>query len=119
MNVAVIGSRTITDYEYIKYVLDKYREKYTISKIVSGGARGVDSLAAKYANENNIELIEFIPDWKKFGKKAGFIRNQIIIDNADIVIAFQENNSAGTSHSVNLAKESNKTVYVIEYKRKQ
>lgn len=48
----VIGSRTFTDYDLVKKELDNY----VISKIVSGGAKGADRLAEKYAHENNIPV---------------------------------------------------------------
>lgn len=106
--VAVIGSRDFTDYKMLCEVLDKY----DIREIVSGGARGADSLAARYAKERGIGLTEFIPDWS-VGKYAGHIRNQDIIDYCDIVIAFWDLESKGTKDSISKAKRANKPVIII------
>ena len=106
MKTAIIGSRNFTDYKLLK----EYCSKFDITEVISGGARGADSLAENYAKENNIKLTVFPADWKKFGKSAGFIRNKDIIDNADFVIAFWDGESKGTLNSINIAKSQNKKV---------
>lgn len=102
MNYAIIGSRTFIDYDKFKTECDKHLQN--ISKIISGGAKGADSLAARYAKDNNISLLEIIPEWNKYGNQAGFIRNKLIISACDIVIAFWDNQSKGTKHSIEFAK---------------
>lgn len=111
MKVAVIGSRGFNDYEKMKSVLNNI----TISEIISGGAIGADSLGAKYANENSISLCVFLPDWKKYGKGAGFIRNKLIVDNSDMVVAFWDGKSKGTKNSIDYSKKINKKVIIISY----
>ena len=110
MIAAVVGSRSFEDYEFLKEHLNKI---HSIEKIVSGGAKGADSLAARYAKENKIELLEFLPDWEKNGKAAGFIRNKQIVKESDIVIAFWDGTSHGTAHSIRLAKKMKKQLTVI------
>jgi predicted Rossmann fold nucleotide-binding protein DprA/Smf involved in DNA uptake len=110
--VAVIGSRTITDekivYTFIKSIFDNFDDII----IVSGGAAGVDAAAEFFADDYNIDIIVIKPDWKKYGKCAGMLRNKSIIDLADTVIAVQKNNSLGTQNSINLAKKAQKKLYV-------
>lgn len=113
MNVAVIGSRGFNDYDRVVKVLDAINEKVSISKIVSGGAIGADSLGELYANENEIETLIFKPDWAKFGKGAGLIRNKDIVDNSDIVVAFWDGISKGTKNSIDYATKKCKKVIVI------
>ena len=55
MKVVIAGSRGFNDYNYMKNQLNTYNITY----IITGGAKGADSLAEKYAKENNI-LIEII-----------------------------------------------------------
>ena len=88
MKLAVIGSRDFNNYEQLCEHLDKLQTDNTINVIISGGAKGADSLAAKYAKEHDIELIEHKPDWQKYGRGAGMVRNKLIIDDSDEVIAF-------------------------------
>lgn len=110
MMIGVIGSRTFNDYKLLSKVLDLYKNFDYI--IVSGGANGADSLSEKYAKENNIKTNIYLPDWKKYGKSAGFIRNNDIVNNSDIIIAFWDGKSKGTKHSISLAKKQNKNVSV-------
>jgi hypothetical protein len=111
MRVAVIGSRGFADYDRMVKTLNNIK----ITEIVSGGAKGADSLGEKYANEKEIPTNIFLPDWEQFGKNAGFLRNVDIIENCDLVVAFWDSESKGTLHSINLAKEKNKRVLIIEY----
>ena len=85
MNVAIIGSRGFNDYELVKSILEKYND---VTTIVSGGAKGADSLGERWAKEKGIPTKIFYPDWNKHGKSAGYIRNKDIISNSDLVIAF-------------------------------
>lgn len=112
MRYAIIGSRNFADYELLKSVLDKH----FISQIISGGARGADSLAARYAKESSISLLEFIPEWDKYGKTAGFIRNKDIVRASDIIIAFWDGESRGTKHSLDFASSLGKRCIVISSK---
>ena len=111
---AVVGGREFTNKKTMFYVLDEYSKAYGISSIVSGGARGADTLAEVYAHERQIPLVVYKAEWDKHGKKAGFLRNITIVENCDIVVAFPTKESKGTWHTVNLAKKMNKPVYVFE-----
>lgn len=115
MKVAVVGSRTFNDYELVKKTLDQLHKIEPITLIVSGGAKGVDSFGEQWAKENNIETLIFLPDWKKFGKSAGFKRNVDIVSNAEAVIAFWDGVSHGTQHDITLAKEQGKKLKIIRY----
>lgn len=110
MKVAVIGSRTFNDYELVKETLSTF----TISLLVSGGAKGADSLGERYANENNIETLIFKPDWKKHGPAAGPLRNTDIVNNADTIIAFWDCESRGTKDSITKAEKLGKEVIIIK-----
>ncbi len=109
VKVAVIGSRNFNDYDLVKKTLDDMK----ISLIVSGGAKGADSFGEKYAKEKDINTLIFYPDWKKYGKAAGMIRNTEIVKNSDIIVAFWDGVSKGTKDSINKAKKLNKQVKVV------
>lgn len=96
MKVTVIGSRNFEDYDRLKRILDLY----PIKVIVSGGARGADSLGEKYADEKGLEKEIYRPEWDLFGKVAGFLRNSIIIENCDMVVALWDGISKGTKDSL-------------------
>ena len=113
--VAVVGSRKYDDYQFISKVLNDYHKKFGISWIISGGATGVDSLAERWAKENQIfGFSVYLPQWDQFGKRAGPRRNLLIVENCDVMIAFPGKDSRGTRHSIGLAERLDKKVYVFD-----
>jgi hypothetical protein len=115
MKVAVVGSRGFDDYKRLKHTLDSILAGSGFDTIVSGGARGADSLGARYADEKGIKKIIHLPDWEMHGKAAGFIRNKDIIDDADFIVACWDGVSRGTSNSLALAKEQKKDTLTLYY----
>jgi hypothetical protein len=114
MKVAVIGSRDFNDYELMSEHLNQIKDE--IQLIVSGGAKGADSLAEKWASENSIETLIFKPDWKKFGRSAGVVRNRDIVANSNLVIAFWDGQSKGTKSSIDLCGKLGIKVKIVRYK---
>lgn len=113
MKLAIIGSRTFNNYNLLKETLEQYKSK--ITKVISGGAKGADSLGEQWAKENNIQTQIFYPDWDKYQKAAGFIRNKDIIENCDVCIAFWDEVSIGTKHSLSLCEKLNKPYKIIKF----
>jgi RNAse (barnase) inhibitor barstar len=115
MRVAIVGSRSFTDYEKFKTLLFNAYDIKDISEIVSGGAKGTDSLAEKFSHEYMIPIKIFFPDWNKFGKKAGFLRNEEIVDYCDELVAFWDGDSKGTKSSIDLSNKKDKpnTIYFV------
>lgn len=105
MKILVCGGRDYSDKEKVKSVLLEINPKC----VIQGGAPGADSLAKEVAIHASIECIEYKADWKKYGKRAGPIRNRQMLDeNPDIelIVAFHENieSSKGTKDMVTYAK---------------
>lgn len=107
MITAIIGSRKITAFDLSKVVPSDTTE------IVSGGASGVDTLAAKYAHSKRLSLVEFKPNYREFGKAAPLIRNRQIIDYCDNVVAVWDGVSHGTKYTINYARKLGKKVNLI------
>ena len=126
MKIAVVGSRNFTDKHFIHITLPDYFSSPSREDVlISGGAKGVDTIAEEFidswknANINiygqspdkfKITKKIFKPDWNKYGKSAGFIRNELIIKEADHIIAFWDGQSKGTKHSIDLAIKAGKPI---------
>ena len=115
VRLAIVGSRDFNNYEILCTVINELRTIYNFTTIVSGGANGADSLAEKYAEDNNIEMKVFPAKWKELGKKAGYVRNIEIWDDSDMGVAFWDGKSRGTAHSFDISKRQNKKLYVFNY----
>jgi len=120
MNIAIVGGRDFSDYTLFKESLSAYISIYSgiPDNIVSGGAKGADTLAAQFATEMDIPLLVFKPDYQKYGRGATLVRNTQIIENADVVFAFWDGQSKGTKDSITKAKKLQKELHIISYGEK-
>lgn len=113
MRTAIIGSRSLIDVEISKYVPDG------TDMIITGGARGIDTLAEKYADENKIFKLIIKPDYETYGRRAPLLRNKTIVEKADIIIALWDGKSRGTRFTIDYAKKCGKKVkiYIFDENR--
>ena len=116
--VIIAGSRGFSNYELLKEKCNEYlrekRKDYNII-IVSGHARGADLLGEKYAQDEGFPLEIYPANWNKFGKSAGFRRNEQMAEVADALIAFWDGKSHGTKHMIDIMNKKNLLVKVVEY----
>ena len=106
MKIAIIGSRTLS-VDISPYI------PVQCATIVSGGANGIDRCAARYAKDNGLELVEFLPEYDLYGKLAPLQRNNTIIDYADSVIAFWDGRSRGTRYVIDRCNKLNKPLKIV------
>lgn len=83
--IAIVGSR---DYPLLGSVELFVKTLDSTTMIVSGGARGVDRTAERAAKHRGLRALIFPADWPTYGKRAGYIRNEQIVDNADEIVVF-------------------------------
>lgn len=91
MIVLVCGGRNFNDKQFIFTCLDNYNLIWEIETILNGGATGADMWSSHWAKQNNIPVIEMPAEWKKYGRKAGPLRNQKMLDeyHPELVIVFE------------------------------
>ena len=114
MKIAIIGSRNPGNINFA-LELEKRINIQDDDSIISGGAKGIDSLAADYAKGRNLQLVEYRPDYAQYGRGATFIRNRQIIENADMVVAFWNGKSRGTKNMIDTATKRGLQVAVVRY----
>lgn len=110
MHTIIAGSRKISDIELIEKAV--IQSKFKITNIISGGARGVDSLAIEFAKQYNYPYLIVPAEWEIHGKSAGYKRNICMGDMADQLIAIWDGKSPGTKHMIDYMKLKHKPVYV-------
>ena len=122
MKIAISGSRTITDkdwvYAQLNYILSEVPNAKHIT-ILSGGAKGVETLAKDWAKDKKLDFVEFKPyhllDGKaKFEPKYFFVRNRQLVDNADIVVTLYSGASSDTNAYMDYAARKGKHLVTIE-----
>lgn len=83
-----------------------------IKNVVSGGATGADTHGEHWCAERGIPWSVFRPDWAQYGRAAGPIRNRLMAENADALIAVWDGKSKGTANMIQEAEKRGLRVYV-------
>ena len=117
--VLICGGKDFADEKTFNETLDSLIDKDN-TILVSGHAKGADSLAEKYAENNGIEIKVFPPEWSKYQKAAGPIRNRQMLDyisetEENLVIAFWDGHSKGTKHTVETAGKMGIETVIVGY----
>lgn len=118
MKLIVAGGRDFTDTNRMIAKLQKLVESGEITdspELVCGMARGADMLAYSLWANNKMPIHNFPANWDKYGKSAGYRRNQEMGEFADAAVCFWDGNSKGTKHMIDIMNRLNKPVYVVRY----
>lgn len=107
MKLLIAGSRGIENFD-----LSKYIEK-DIDTILSGGAKGIDTLAEEYADKMRLSKIILRPRYDLYGKAAPIKRNEELVNMADKILIIWDGESKGTKSTINYAKKLNKEIEVV------
>lgn len=114
----VAGGRNFRDYERLStelFALAEGELNAESVEIVSGMARGADALGYHFAQAEGVLCHQFPADWDKYGKGAGYRRNQQMADFSDGLIAFWDGVSRGTAHMIQTMKRQGKPVWIVHY----
>lgn len=121
MKLAIVGSRAFNDsfamIEWLYFFISGYENLWEEKiEVISGECpKGADFIAKKAALISEIKYTGFPADWGKYGKAAGFIRNQQIVDACDMVLAFWDGKSKGTQDTINKAKKAKKPTFIVYF----
>lgn len=114
--VIIAGGRDFMDYDLLEKTMDKLLVNVTDQVVVvCGMARGADSLGEKYAMQNGYTIHYYPAEWEKYGKSAGYRRNEQMAQNADALVAFWDGKSRGTKHMIDIAKRYGLKIRIKRY----
>ena len=129
MKLGITGSRSITQFDFLPYFLKRdpafrafCREhgmsRRRITTVVSGGARGVDTIAARAAEAASLQSTVLLPDREKYPGKLIFRayreRNRAIVDACDLLLAVWDGKSRGTKNTLAYARRVKKPAFLIQ-----
>lgn len=115
MKLIIAGGRDFDSYALLCHEANKFIGDAKDITIISGLARGADTLACRFASEYRYPLRGFAAEWGKFGRAAGPIRNKLMAKNADSLLAFWDGKSRGTRHMIDYADQMGLKVKVVKY----
>ena len=108
MKLLIVGSRSITRFDLSAHI------PQCTDTIISGGAKGIDTLAEEYADRKQISKYIVRPNYKLYGRAAPLKRNEIMVDMADAVLIIWDGHSKGTEYTLKYAQKTNKTFYLVK-----
>lgn len=115
MRVIIAGSRSITDFQLIHQAMLEARRVWGFTgrfTVISGGASGVDQLGERWARECGYPLEVCPADWKEHGRAAGPMRNKLMADRAEALVAVWDGRSRGTADMILKAHRRGLRVHV-------
>jgi hypothetical protein len=110
MKTIIAGGRDVYDYAILLAAIEE--ANFTITEVVSGGAKGADALGEQYAESMNLTLKIYPADWEKNGRAAGPIRNRQMAEYGEQLIALWDGKSRGTKNMIEAATKKGLTIYV-------
>ena len=93
MKLLIAGSRSITSFDLSPYIPDE------VDLSITGGAKGIDTLAEAYAKERGIPTVPVKPCYEKYGRAAPILRDEEMVDMADAVLVIWAGTSRGSKHT--------------------
>lgn len=123
--IIIAGGRDFNDIRLALKSLKKYCIKRNLKpsdiQVVSGTAKGADFIGEFIAKRLSIELKQFMPDWVRFGKLAGFKRNEEMAmyasENSGGCLVFWDGQSKGSLNMIELARDYKLDYEVVNYER--
>lgn len=107
MKMLVAGSRTIQNVGLVRQWMNAmWIEFGPIDLTITGGAKGVDSIAESLARKAEVSGLVIHADWKKHGRRAGYVRNVEMLkelEDGDLVLVIMENDSPGSKMMLEIA----------------
>ena len=124
IRIIVAGSRDFDDYSLLKLTLKEYINGLDIADlsqvvIISGAARGADTLGEYFAYDYKIAVRKFPAKWDEIGKRAGWVRNaemaKYAAEKHGVLFAFWDGKSRGTKNMIDLANRYGLEIHVVNY----
>ena len=114
----VAGGRDFTDQRLLeRNILELANGIYADKalSLVSGMAQGADQMAYLFACKHNVVVYQFPADWDRYGKRAGYLRNETMAKFADGLLAFWDGQSKGTRHMIETMARMGRDHFIVTY----
>ena len=107
MKLLIAGSRSIGSFDLAPHIPPD------VELIITGGAKGVDTLAEAYARERGIPTLTVRPLYETYGRAAPLRRDEEMVDMADAVLVVWDGVSRGSKHTADYARKKGKPLQIL------
>ena len=114
----IAGGRDFTDSDLMRERLQAMEELGLFPngvELICGMAKGADNTGFDIFHKAGLTIHAYHPDWDGLGKRAGFVRNAQMGDDADMALIFWDGQSKGTKHMIDYMEKLGKPVYLVRY----
>lgn len=117
VRIIIAGGRDMNSSEFTFPHIEEFLKRFENQEItiISGGARGSDHQGELYAQQKGLKLEVRPADWNRYGRSAGFIRNEEMAKRASALLAFWNGKSPGTRNMIKLAQYHGLICHVVHY----
>lgn len=118
LKLIIAGGRDFTNSDLMHERLQAMEELGLFAngvELICGMAKGADNTGRLIFEQQGLTIHAYHPDWDGLGKRAGFVRNAQMGDDADMALIFWDGQSKGTKHMIDYMEKMNKPVYLVEY----
>lgn len=113
MKTIIAGGRDFASLAFMTKTMDAIVPQPTV--VVSGTAKGADTTGELWAKTRNIPIERYPAEWNKYGKSAGYRRNELMASKATRLVAFWDGQSKGTKHMIDIATHMGLEIYIVHY----
>lgn len=94
MKVIIAGSRNAVGSLWKRALLNvmvEFEAKHgPVTTVISGTAKGMDSIGEAWAKWKNVPVVQFAPDWEKHGRGAGPKRNALMAAEGEALVCLHD-----------------------------
>ena len=112
--IIIAGSREYTGWRLVNRAIKRsgFDINFDEDIIVSGMARGIDTVGEVWAEDMGLPVVQFPAKWELNGRSAGTKRNKEMAEYADALIAVWDGKSVGTMNMIQTAQDKGLEVFV-------
>lgn len=114
LRTIVAGSRDDVSRNDLEIALDGLH--WEVSVLLCGCARGADTIGREWAEENKVPIELYPANWERFGRRAGYRRNEEMSERAEALIALWNGISKGTAHMIQISNKKGLPIRVLNVK---
>jgi hypothetical protein len=111
--VLCCGGRDFADYALVEYALAHLYSHFGAFAVIHGNAKGADRLAAFWAKQKGLPVIQVDANWDFYDKRAGSLRNKWMLELCGPTYAVAFPGDIGTAHMVRQLEFANVTVWKL------
>jgi hypothetical protein len=108
VNLLIAGSRGVDTIVAYDLICENINHPKRVDVLIHGGAQGVDWVAGQWARDRGIPVVVFHPPFDQIGRRAGPVRNEMMVRACDAALVLWDGVSPGTKTTIDFLRRHRK-----------